>query len=297
MMGMYRLVRDGKPVFYELLTLVEENGTLMLRLKHFHPDLKGWEEKGHTVEFPLVALADGAVHFEGMSFHPRGNDADRVPRDPEQERRRRARRNLYLHPGFLPRRSEEYQSPARRQNCVSLSSVIRCPFSRSRLISISFRPAVPARGLQRIGPPAHDDGRARRGHAVDDRAGPPRGADGLAAALAQDAGEGEVHALQRPQHAGLQRSGRIAQGLDQLVGALVALPPLADAAVDDLLQVIAAREPADLVGADPRPRVALHQHAQQLPHLVHVVARLPLRGGARRGCRSGPSSGFRCVAR
>ena len=31
-------------------------------------------------------------------------------------------------------------APTRRQNCVSLSSVIRCPFSRSRLISISFRP-------------------------------------------------------------------------------------------------------------------------------------------------------------
>lgn len=73
MMGMYRLVRDGKPVFYELLTVVEENGTLILRLKHFNPDLTGWEEKGQTVDFPLVALGDGAVHFEGMSFHPQGN--------------------------------------------------------------------------------------------------------------------------------------------------------------------------------------------------------------------------------
>ena len=73
MMGMYRLVRDGKPVFYELLTLVEENGSLVMRLKHFHADLKGWEEKDDTVEFPLVAVADGAVHFEGMSFHPRGD--------------------------------------------------------------------------------------------------------------------------------------------------------------------------------------------------------------------------------
>ncbi len=29
----------------------------------------------------------------------------------------------------------------RRQNCASLSRVIRCPLARSRLISISFRPA------------------------------------------------------------------------------------------------------------------------------------------------------------
>lgn len=38
MMGMYRLIRDWKPVFYELLTIVEEHGSLKLRLKHFNPD-------------------------------------------------------------------------------------------------------------------------------------------------------------------------------------------------------------------------------------------------------------------
>jgi len=72
MMGMYRLMRDGKPVFYELLTIVEENGSLVLRLKHFNADLTGWEEKNKTFDFPLVALRNGAVHFEGMSFHPQG---------------------------------------------------------------------------------------------------------------------------------------------------------------------------------------------------------------------------------
>lgn len=72
MMGMYRLVKDGKTVFYELCTLVEEKGSLMLRLKHFNPDLTGWEEKAVSVEFPLVAVEPGAVHFEGMSMHPQG---------------------------------------------------------------------------------------------------------------------------------------------------------------------------------------------------------------------------------
>jgi hypothetical protein len=74
MMGMYRLLRDGKPVFYELLTLIEEGGTLMLRLKHFHPNLVGWEEKDKSVSFPLVKKEPGSVHFEGMSFHPRGDE-------------------------------------------------------------------------------------------------------------------------------------------------------------------------------------------------------------------------------
>lgn len=74
MMGMYRLVREGKPVFYELLTIVEEKGSLVLRLKHFNADLTGWEEKDKTLDFALVSAGDGAMDFEGMSFHPRGKD-------------------------------------------------------------------------------------------------------------------------------------------------------------------------------------------------------------------------------
>lgn len=73
MMGMYRLVRDGRPVLYELLTLVEEGGSLILRLKHFGPDLTGWEEKEKTVDFRLVSVGEGSVHFEGMSFHREGD--------------------------------------------------------------------------------------------------------------------------------------------------------------------------------------------------------------------------------
>jgi hypothetical protein len=73
MMGMYRLVRDGKVVFYELLTLVQEGGSLVLRLKHFNPDLTGWEEKQKTVDFRLVGLGEGVVQFEGMSFRREGD--------------------------------------------------------------------------------------------------------------------------------------------------------------------------------------------------------------------------------
>lgn len=73
MLGLFRLVRDGKPVFYELMTVVEEKGSLVLRLKHFNPDLTGWEEKDQSEEFRLVAIRDGAVHFEGMSMHPEGD--------------------------------------------------------------------------------------------------------------------------------------------------------------------------------------------------------------------------------
>jgi hypothetical protein len=73
MAGMFRLVRDGKVAFYELMTLVEDSGSLTLRLKHFHPDLKPWEEKA-TIDFKLVRIDDRGAWFDGLSMLRDGSD-------------------------------------------------------------------------------------------------------------------------------------------------------------------------------------------------------------------------------
>ena len=73
MAGMYRLVKGEKTIFYEIMTVTEQDGSLVFRLKHFNADLTGWEEKNEVRSFPLVAKRDGAMHFEGMSFHPDGD--------------------------------------------------------------------------------------------------------------------------------------------------------------------------------------------------------------------------------
>src|SRR6185503_16616438 len=101
----------------------------------------------------------------------------------------------------------------------------------------------------------------------------------LLAELREDAGKREVHAFEGSQLADLERSGRIAQGVDELVRALVALPPLAQAAVHDFLEVVAAGQPADLPCREADARVALDEHAEELADLVDVVARLPLGDG------------------
>lgn len=72
MMGMFRQINNGKIVFYELMTLVEEQGTILMRLRHFNPNLTGWEEKDKTVDFKFVGKKDGVIHFEGMAFRPEG---------------------------------------------------------------------------------------------------------------------------------------------------------------------------------------------------------------------------------
>src|SRR2546429_6243377 len=50
---------------------------------------------------------------------------------------------------------------------------------------------------------------------------------------------------------------------------------LAEAAMDDLLEVIAAREAANVLRADARPRVTSDQHAEQLADLIRSEEHTP----------------------
>ena len=73
MMAVFRLVENDKVQFYEIETITEENESLVLRLKHFHANLKGWEEKEDTVDFPLVKLEENKAYFDGLTFEKIGN--------------------------------------------------------------------------------------------------------------------------------------------------------------------------------------------------------------------------------
>lgn len=72
MVGHFRLVRDGKPVFYELLTLIEVDGSVEMRLKHMNPDMTGWEEKHDFVTFTLVKHDSSGAYFGPFTIRRTG---------------------------------------------------------------------------------------------------------------------------------------------------------------------------------------------------------------------------------
>ena len=74
MVGYFRLVRSGKPVFYEIMTLLESEGSVEMRLKHVNPDMTGWEEKADFVKFRLVRQDQTGAYFEGLTFRRTSND-------------------------------------------------------------------------------------------------------------------------------------------------------------------------------------------------------------------------------
>ena len=74
MVGLFKLIGDDGVSFYEILLLVEEEGSLSLKVKHFTPEFEAWEEKGEYTRFRFVKADADAVHFQGISFYAAGDD-------------------------------------------------------------------------------------------------------------------------------------------------------------------------------------------------------------------------------
>lgn len=74
MMFSFKLVSDDAVQFYELGHIQETNETLLLQLKHFHGNLKGWEEKDETVDFKLVKVDGDTVYFDDFTIEKIGDN-------------------------------------------------------------------------------------------------------------------------------------------------------------------------------------------------------------------------------
>ncbi|WCO00671.1 DUF6265 family protein [Psychroserpens ponticola] len=85
MMATFKLINDDKVSFYEIEIIREVENTLVLQLKHFDSDLKGWETKNETVDFPLKEITATKVIFEGMTFEKISHNEMNVFVDIENE--------------------------------------------------------------------------------------------------------------------------------------------------------------------------------------------------------------------
>lgn len=68
MMGSFKMVIRNEVTFYELMHIQEIDGTLLLQIRHFNQDFTGWETQNESVNFPLVAVDDSHVYFDGLTF-------------------------------------------------------------------------------------------------------------------------------------------------------------------------------------------------------------------------------------
>lgn len=69
-----RSLNDKGIIFYEIASFVERDGTIFIRLRHFTPDLIGWEDRSGAIERPLLAIEGGNLFFDRASFIRTGED-------------------------------------------------------------------------------------------------------------------------------------------------------------------------------------------------------------------------------
>ena len=60
------------------MLIVEDKGSLSVKLKHFNADFSGWEEQDGFVSFPLVKLTADAAYFDGLTYRRDGPDRLKV---------------------------------------------------------------------------------------------------------------------------------------------------------------------------------------------------------------------------
>ena len=65
MMGMWRYVAKGKVQIFELLSITEERGVPVFRLRHFDPRMVAREEKDKPLALALLSFEDREAAFEG----------------------------------------------------------------------------------------------------------------------------------------------------------------------------------------------------------------------------------------
>lgn len=63
MMGVFRWLKAGEPSLYEFMLIKPGVAGLELRIKHFTPDLVGWEEKDASTAFDLVEVSGREAVF------------------------------------------------------------------------------------------------------------------------------------------------------------------------------------------------------------------------------------------
>ncbi|WP_318312200.1 DUF6265 family protein [Flagellimonas crocea] len=74
MMFVFRMVNDGEVSFYESGHIQQLDDSLILQLKHFDGNMRGWEEKNQTIDFKLVKLEPNKVYFEGLTMEKISDD-------------------------------------------------------------------------------------------------------------------------------------------------------------------------------------------------------------------------------
>ena len=74
MMCVASILENNEIILFEICTITEEEGTLVLRIRHFDKKLNAWEDKKTPLEKKLVKIEKNRFYFDGYTFEKTDKD-------------------------------------------------------------------------------------------------------------------------------------------------------------------------------------------------------------------------------
>jgi len=68
MTGMVKLVADGEIKFHEMMEIITNSKSILLRMKHIQFNATAWEDQINIKDFPLVKIMGNKVFFDQVTF-------------------------------------------------------------------------------------------------------------------------------------------------------------------------------------------------------------------------------------
>jgi len=75
MIGSFKLIHGGKLTMFEMQMISEDSLGWALGVKHFNPDMSGWEEKAEYQRFDFVSASETELVFQGLTYKRVGADS------------------------------------------------------------------------------------------------------------------------------------------------------------------------------------------------------------------------------
>jgi hypothetical protein len=68
MTGAFQFIQNDSVQFLELISISEEKGSIVMRVRHFGADMVAWEDKAASQIFELVYLEPNRAYFNGITY-------------------------------------------------------------------------------------------------------------------------------------------------------------------------------------------------------------------------------------
>ena len=68
MLFSFKMWNDDAVIFYEMGHIIEKENTILLQIKHFDKDLKGWEKQDETEVFRFIKMENNRIYFDKITY-------------------------------------------------------------------------------------------------------------------------------------------------------------------------------------------------------------------------------------